>query len=127
MRRTGCLAAAALALVCGPNEYLREAETPEASAIHGTPVRYLEGGVPDQTLTVVPPLRVLVMVASPRTGPYPPLDVDKELTTLRVLTSSGVIQPYPPHVLVGIVRALKQWGRGPASGSGRPSTWRRTR
>jgi acyl-CoA synthetase (AMP-forming)/AMP-acid ligase II len=42
--------------------------------------------------------------------------LSKELTTLRVLTSSGVIRPYPPRVLVGIARALNQWGRGPAGG-----------
>ncbi|HSJ20303.1 MAG TPA: AMP-binding protein [Nocardioidaceae bacterium] len=42
--------------------------------------------------------------------------LSKELTTLRVLTSSGVIRPYPPRVLVGIARSLSQWGRGPAGG-----------
>lgn len=42
--------------------------------------------------------------------------LSKELTTLRVLTSAGVIHPYPPRVLVGIVTTLRQWGRGPAGG-----------
>ena len=40
----------------------------------------------------------------------------KELTTLRVLGSAGVIHPYPPSVLAGIVRALRDWGMGPAGG-----------
>ncbi len=40
----------------------------------------------------------------------------KELTTLRVLTESGVIRPYPPGTLVGIVKALHGWGMGPAGG-----------
>ncbi|HSE71018.1 MAG TPA: AMP-binding protein [Nocardioidaceae bacterium] len=40
----------------------------------------------------------------------------KEATTLKVLTSAGVIRPYPPHVLVGLVRTLRRWGRGPAGG-----------
>ena len=42
--------------------------------------------------------------------------LSKELTTLRVLTSSGVIHPYPPHVLVRMARALREWGMGPAGG-----------
>ena len=40
----------------------------------------------------------------------------KELTTLKVLASSGVIHPYPPRVLVGMVKTLRDWGRGPAGG-----------
>jgi acyl-CoA synthetase (AMP-forming)/AMP-acid ligase II len=39
-----------------------------------------------------------------------------ELTALRVLTVAGVIRPYPPHVLVGLARTLRQWGRGAAGG-----------
>ncbi len=39
-----------------------------------------------------------------------------ELTALRVLTSAGVIRPYPPRVLRGMVKALRDWGRGPAGG-----------
>ena len=42
--------------------------------------------------------------------------LSKELTTLRVLTSAGVIRPYSPRVLVGIVSALKKWEMGPAGG-----------
>jgi acyl-CoA synthetase (AMP-forming)/AMP-acid ligase II len=42
--------------------------------------------------------------------------LSKELTTLKVLTSAGVIRPYRPEVLVGIVRTLRRWGRGPAGG-----------
>jgi fatty-acyl-CoA synthase len=42
--------------------------------------------------------------------------VAKELTTLKVLTSAGVIHPYPPQVLYGIARTLHEWGRGPAGG-----------
>src|SRR5512139_1162958 len=42
--------------------------------------------------------------------------LSKELTTLRVLTSSGVIHPYPPQVLVRMARALREWGMGPAGG-----------
>jgi len=40
----------------------------------------------------------------------------KELTTFKVLTSAGVIRPYPPSVLAGIGEALRDWGRGPAGG-----------
>ncbi|HEY0774257.1 MAG TPA: AMP-binding protein, partial [Nocardioidaceae bacterium] len=40
----------------------------------------------------------------------------REFTTLRVLGSAGVIHPYPPSVLAGIVRALRDWGMGPAGG-----------
>ncbi len=39
-----------------------------------------------------------------------------QLTTVRVLTSAGVIHPYPPRVLLGLARTLKEWGRGPAGG-----------
>ena len=39
-----------------------------------------------------------------------------ELTTIKVLTSAGVIHPYSPRVLIGIARTLHQWGRGPAGG-----------
>ncbi|MDV3296532.1 MAG: AMP-binding protein [Brachybacterium paraconglomeratum] len=42
--------------------------------------------------------------------------IDKELTALRVLTSAGVIRPYSPTVLYRIVKALKDWGMGPAGG-----------
>ena len=42
--------------------------------------------------------------------------VTNELTTLKVLATAGVIRPYPPQVLVGIVRTLRRWGRGPAGG-----------
>ena len=42
--------------------------------------------------------------------------VTNELTTLKVLATAGVIRPYPPQVLVGIVRTLRRWGCGPAGG-----------
>jgi fatty-acyl-CoA synthase len=42
--------------------------------------------------------------------------VSKELTTLRVLASSGVIRPYSPRVLVRLASALRSWGLGPAGG-----------
>jgi acyl-CoA synthetase (AMP-forming)/AMP-acid ligase II len=42
--------------------------------------------------------------------------LDKELTTLRVLTSSGVIHAYGPKTLYGIANALRTWGLGPAGG-----------
>ena len=42
--------------------------------------------------------------------------VSKELTTLRVLTSAGVVRPYSPRVLVGLATTLRRWGRGPAGG-----------
>ncbi|HEX6248825.1 MAG TPA: AMP-binding protein [Nocardioidaceae bacterium] len=42
--------------------------------------------------------------------------VSKELTALRVLASTGAIRPYPPRVLVGLLRALRDWGMGPAGG-----------
>ena len=51
------------------------------------------------------------------------LDVTKTLglvgqspTMLRVLTSAGVIRPYPPHKLAKVGLALLQWGTGPAGG-----------
>jgi acyl-CoA synthetase (AMP-forming)/AMP-acid ligase II len=40
----------------------------------------------------------------------------KELTTLRVLGQAGVIRPFSPAVLVGLVQTLRRWGRGPAGG-----------
>ncbi len=40
----------------------------------------------------------------------------KELTTLRVMSSAGVIRPYPPGVLVSLARTLRDWGLGPAGG-----------
>jgi acyl-CoA synthetase (AMP-forming)/AMP-acid ligase II len=42
--------------------------------------------------------------------------VSREITTLRVLISSGVVRAYSPRVLVCIVKALRRWGRGPAGG-----------
>ena len=53
--------------------------------------------------------------------------VTNELTTLKVLATAGVIRPYPPQVLVGIVRTLRRWGRGPAGGSPRSRCERPTR
>jgi acyl-CoA synthetase (AMP-forming)/AMP-acid ligase II len=51
------------------------------------------------------------------------LDVAKTLglvgqspTMLRILTSAGVIRPYPPHRLAQVSLALLQWGTGPAGG-----------
>ena len=37
-------------------------------------------------------------------------------TGLKVLTGSGIIQPYSPLVLAGIAKALRDWGTGPAGG-----------
>ena len=37
-------------------------------------------------------------------------------TTLKVLSESGVIKPHSPLALVGVVRALRQWGMGIAGG-----------
>lgn len=37
-------------------------------------------------------------------------------TTLRVLGGSGVIRPYSPVVLAGLLRTVRQWGTGPAGG-----------
>lgn len=42
--------------------------------------------------------------------------LSKELTTLRVLTTAGVIRPYTPRVLAEILRGLRQFGMGPAGG-----------
>jgi fatty-acyl-CoA synthase len=42
--------------------------------------------------------------------------VGRQLTTLRVLTSSGIIRPYPPGVLYKMARTLAAWGTGPAGG-----------
>ena len=33
--------------------------------------------------------------------------LSKELTTLRVLSSAGIIRPYPPRVLVGIAKVSR--------------------
>ena len=37
-------------------------------------------------------------------------------TGLKVLTESGIVRPYPPQVLAGILRAVRKWGTGPAGG-----------
>ncbi|PVG81842.1 acyl-CoA synthetase [Nocardioides gansuensis] len=37
-------------------------------------------------------------------------------TSLRVLASSGVIRPYGPGTLAGLVGVLRNWGTGPAGG-----------
>ncbi len=42
--------------------------------------------------------------------------VGQQLTTLRVLTSAGIIRPYPPHLLLRTATTLVQWGTGPAGG-----------
>ena len=42
--------------------------------------------------------------------------VGKKVTSLRVLTSAGIVRPYPPSVLLKIVTTLRDWGRGPAGG-----------
>ena len=42
--------------------------------------------------------------------------VSHAFTTLRVLTTAGVIRPYSPQVLAGIATTLRDWGRGPAGG-----------
>ena len=33
-----------------------------------------------------------------------------------MLAESGIVRPYPPQVLVGILRAVRTWGTGPAGG-----------
>ncbi len=40
----------------------------------------------------------------------------QQLTMLRVLTRTGIIRPYPPHLLTKAGVALAQWGLGPAGG-----------
>jgi len=40
----------------------------------------------------------------------------KDLTALKVLTTAGVIRPYPPQVLARMARTLLGWGLGPAGG-----------
>ena len=37
-------------------------------------------------------------------------------TSLRILTSSGIIRPYSPMVLAGMANALRQWSTTPAGG-----------
>jgi acyl-CoA synthetase (AMP-forming)/AMP-acid ligase II len=37
-------------------------------------------------------------------------------TGLRVLTESGIVRPYSPQVLAGILRVVRKWGTGPAGG-----------
>jgi fatty-acyl-CoA synthase len=37
-------------------------------------------------------------------------------TALKVLAESGIVRPYPPKVLAGILRTVRQWGTGPAGG-----------
>ncbi|HET8718007.1 MAG TPA: AMP-binding protein [Nocardioidaceae bacterium] len=39
-----------------------------------------------------------------------------ELTTLRVLGTSGVVRPYSPRTLARLVSTLRRWGLGPAGG-----------
>ncbi|WP_426246748.1 AMP-binding protein [Nocardioides sp. LHG3406-4] len=36
--------------------------------------------------------------------------------SVKVLTEAGVVRPYPPGALVGILRAVSRWGTGPAGG-----------
>ncbi|QNN53272.1 AMP-binding protein [Nocardioides mesophilus] len=45
-----------------------------------------------------------------------PALVGQQLVSLRVLTSAGVIRPYPPQVLARLARTLVTWGTGPAGG-----------
>ncbi|MGN6131840.1 MAG: AMP-binding protein, partial [Nocardioidaceae bacterium] len=40
----------------------------------------------------------------------------QQLTMLRVLTRTGIIKPYPPHLLLKAAVALARWGLGPAGG-----------
>ena len=42
--------------------------------------------------------------------------LSKQLTTVKVLTETGVVRPYGPRTLLGIATALRRWGRGPAGG-----------
>ncbi len=37
-------------------------------------------------------------------------------TGARVLLSSGIVRPYSPVVLVGLLRTVRAWGTGPAGG-----------
>ena len=37
-------------------------------------------------------------------------------TTLKVLTGAGIVRPYSPLVLANLLRAVRQWGTGPAGG-----------
>ena len=37
-------------------------------------------------------------------------------TSLKLLTESGIVRPYSPRVLAGILRAVRRWGTGPAGG-----------
>jgi acyl-CoA synthetase (AMP-forming)/AMP-acid ligase II len=39
-----------------------------------------------------------------------------KLTAAKVLLTSGVVRPYSPGVLVGLLRTLRDWGLGPAGG-----------
>jgi fatty-acyl-CoA synthase len=42
--------------------------------------------------------------------------VRHELTTLRVLGTSGVVRPYSPRTLARLASTLRRWGLGPAGG-----------
>lgn len=42
--------------------------------------------------------------------------LDNAAVSLRVLGRSGVVRPYRPSVLMGLVRTLHDWGTGPAGG-----------
>lgn len=37
-------------------------------------------------------------------------------TSVRILTESGIVRPYSPVVLAGMLKTLKQWGTAPAGG-----------
>ncbi|MDP9133838.1 MAG: AMP-binding protein, partial [Actinomycetota bacterium] len=39
-----------------------------------------------------------------------------KLGGVKVLADAGIVRPVRPDKLVGVVKTLKQWGRGPASG-----------
>jgi acyl-CoA synthetase (AMP-forming)/AMP-acid ligase II len=42
--------------------------------------------------------------------------LDNAAVTARVLGLSGVVRPYPPRVLLDLLRTVRRWGTGPAGG-----------
>jgi acyl-CoA synthetase (AMP-forming)/AMP-acid ligase II len=42
--------------------------------------------------------------------------LDNAAVSLRVLGTSGIVRPYSPGVLLGLLRTVREWGTGPAGG-----------
>jgi tetratricopeptide (TPR) repeat protein len=86
------------ALAALPWEYLYDARQGTYLCLsRGTPlVRYPEVAQPIQPLHIVPPLRILAMIASPSSPATPPLDVEREQerlgAALKDLEATGLVK-----------------------------------